>query len=49
VRAQDAEYADAGRSSSINDEFGAMLSARKAEREAKTGTPSRQAEDVPRL
>src|SRR5438132_1488449 len=39
VRAQDTEYADAGRSSSIEDEFGAMLSARKAEREAKTGTP----------
>jgi hypothetical protein len=49
VRAQNAEYADAGRSSSIDDEDGAMLSARKAEREAKTGTPSRQAEDVPRL
>jgi hypothetical protein len=39
VRAQDAEYADAGRSSSIDDESGAMLSARKVEREAKTGTP----------
>ena len=49
VRAQDAEYADAGRSSSIDDEFGAMLAARKAEREAKTGMPSRQAEDVPRI
>jgi DNA repair exonuclease SbcCD ATPase subunit len=49
VRAQDAEYADAGRSSSIDDEFGAMLSACRAEREAKTGTPSRQAEDVPRI
>jgi hypothetical protein len=49
VRAQDAEYADAGRSSSIDDEFGAMLSARKVEREAKTGTPSRQTEDVPRI
>jgi hypothetical protein len=46
VRAQDAEYADAGRSTSIDDEFGAMLLARKAEREAKTGTPSRQTEDV---
>ena len=27
VRAQDAEYADAGRSTSIDDEFGAMLAA----------------------
>jgi len=49
VRAQDAEYADAGRSSSIEDEFGAMLSARKAEREAKTGMPPRETEDVPRI
>jgi hypothetical protein len=49
VRAQDAEYADAGQSSTIDDEFGAMLSAHKAEHEAKTGTPSRQTEDVPRL
>jgi hypothetical protein len=49
VRAQDTEYADAGRSSSIGDEFGAMLAARKAEREAKTGMPSRQAEDVPKI
>src|SRR6266699_2604784 len=49
VRAQDAEYADAGRSSSIEDEFGAMLSARKAEREAKTGMPPRGTEDGPRI
>jgi hypothetical protein len=49
VRAQDAEYADAGRSSSIDDDFGAMLAARKAEREAKTGTAPRQAEDVPKI
>src|SRR6266568_3033780 len=49
VRAQDADYANAGRSSSIDDEFGAMLSARKAEREAKTGMPPRQTEDVPRI
>jgi len=48
VRAQNAEYADAGRSSSI-DEFGAMLPARKAEREAKTRTPSRQTGDVLRV
>jgi len=49
VRAQDAEYADAGRSASIDDEFGAMLAARKAEREAKIGMPPRQAEDVPKI
>jgi hypothetical protein len=49
VRAQDAEYADAGRTSSVNEEFGAMLAARKAEREAKTGTPTRQTEDVPKI
>ena len=49
VRAQDAEYASAGRSSSVDDDFSAMLAARKAEREAKTGTAPRQAEDVPRI
>ena len=49
VLAQDAEYADAGRSSSIEDEFGAMLAARQAEREAKTGMPPRQVEDVPKI
>jgi chromosome segregation ATPase len=49
VRAQDAEYAAAGRSSSVDDDFGAMLAARKAEREAKTGTAPRQAEDVPKI
>jgi chromosome segregation ATPase len=49
VRAQDAEYAAAGRSSSVDDDFSAMLAARKAEREAKTGTPPRQAEDVPKI
>jgi chromosome segregation ATPase len=49
VRAQDAEYAQAGRSSSVDDDFSAMLAARKAEREAKTGTPPRQAEDVPKI
>ena len=49
VRAQDAEYADAGRSSSIDEDFGAMLATRKAEREAKTGMPPRQTEDVPKI
>jgi len=51
VRAQDTEYADVGRSSSIDDDLSAMLAARKAEREAKTGTPTppRQAEDVPKI
>jgi len=49
VRAQDAEYANMGRSASVDDDFSAMLSARKAEREAKTGMPSRQAEDVPKI
>jgi hypothetical protein len=49
VRAQDAEYAAAGRSSSVDDDFSAMLAARKAEREAKTGTAPRQAEDVPKI
>ena len=49
VRSQDAEYASAGRSSSVDDDFGAMLAARKAEREAKTGTAPRQAEDVPKI
>src|SRR4029450_2882657 len=47
VRAQDTEYADAGKSSSLDDDFSAMLSARKAEREAKTGVTPGQAEDVP--
>jgi chromosome segregation ATPase len=49
VRAQDAEYAAAGRSSSVDDDFSAMLAARKAEREAKTGTSPRQTEDVPKI
>jgi chromosome segregation ATPase len=49
VRAQDAEYAEAGRSSTIDDDFSALLAARKAEREAKTGTAPRQAEDVPKI
>jgi chromosome segregation ATPase len=49
VRAQDAEYAQAGRSSSVDDDFTALLAARKAEREAKTGTAPRQAEDVPKI
>jgi hypothetical protein len=49
VRAQDAEYAAAGRSSSIDDDFSAMLAARKAERDAKTGMAPRQSEDVPKI
>jgi phage shock protein A len=49
VRAQDTEYAAAGRSSSVDDDFNAMLAARKAEREAKTGTDPKQAEDVPQI
>jgi chromosome segregation ATPase len=51
VRAQDAEYASAGRTSSIDDEFTAMLAARKAERETKTGADSipRKTEDVPKI
>ena len=49
VRAQDAEYAEAGRSSSVDDDFGAMLAARKAEREAQTGITPRQTEDVPKI
>jgi len=38
VRRQDQEYAEAGVEASADDEFQAMLSARRAEREAKTGT-----------
>ena len=38
VRRQDAEYAEAGVKSSADDEFQTMLAARRAEREAKTGT-----------
>jgi phage shock protein A len=49
VQAQDAEYADAGRSSTVDDDFSAMLAARKAEREAKTGMAPRQDEDVPKI
>jgi phage shock protein A len=49
VRSQDAEYAAAGRSASVDDDFGAMLAARKAEREAKTGSTPRQAEEVPKI
>jgi chromosome segregation ATPase len=49
VRAQDTEYAAAGRSSSVDDDFSALLAARKAEREAKTGTAPKQAEDVPQI
>jgi chromosome segregation ATPase len=49
VRSQDAEYAAVGRSSTVDDDFAAMLAARKAEREAKTGTAPRQAEDVPKI
>jgi chromosome segregation ATPase len=49
VHAQDAEYAQAGRSSSVDDDFSAMLAARKAEREAKTGAAPRQSEDVPKI
>ena len=49
VRAQDTEYIAAGRSASIDDDFTALLAARKAEREAQTGVASRQAEDVPKI
>ena len=38
VRRQDQEYADAGVKASADDEFQGMLAARRAEREAKTGT-----------
>src|SRR5919106_4129894 len=49
VRLQDEQYTDAGQSSSIDEEFGAMLAARKAEREAKTGTTTRKAEGLPEI
>lgn len=51
VRAQDEEYAQAGQTSSIDDEFTAMLAARKAERETKTGTAAalRKTEDLPKI
>jgi hypothetical protein len=37
VRRQDMEYADAGVQTSADEDFQAMLAARRAEREAKTG------------
>jgi len=51
VRRQDEEYADAGVRSSADDEFQAMLAARRAEREAKTGAPARpeKKDDLPEL
>ncbi len=51
VRAQDEEYASAGRDSSIDDEFTALLAARKAERETKTGAADtlQKTEDLPKI
>lgn len=49
VHRQDGEYASAGHAASIADEFSIMLAARKAERETKSGTASRQTEEVPEI
>jgi hypothetical protein len=49
VHRQDEEYASAAHTSSLADEFSTLLAARKAERESKSGTASRQAEEVPEI
>lgn len=48
VHAQDATYAEAGQTASIDDEFSAMLAARQAERQAKTGA-AKEAEKLPEI
>ena len=48
VRAQDAAYAEAGETASIDAEFSAMLAARQAERQARTGA-SKEADKLPEI
>ena len=50
VHRQDMEYADAGVRTSADEDFQAMLAARRAEREAKTGTqPEKKDRGLPEL
>jgi hypothetical protein len=50
VRRQDQEYADASARTSADDDFNAMLAARRAEREAKTGAqPDKKDSGLPEL
>ena len=50
VRRQDQEYADASLKSSADDDFNTMLAARRAEREAKTGSqPDKKDGGLPEL